>query len=152
MKKISTFTSKFVIAFIFLSLTGKFASAQFFALGTSVKTSTSYTILIDRKDNFNKLRFTSFDAAINSNKVELNWLPEQQMTENSYFEIERSFDMTEYKTVATVLDGMSVDGSSKLYKYKGNTEAKGQNIVYYRIKQVNADNRIVYSNVIAVMI
>jgi hypothetical protein len=70
---------------------------------------------------------------------------------NSYFEVERSINMTEFKTVALVLDGFATEGSGKKYAFKENVSvAENGKIAYYRLKQFDEYGNISYSVVVKV--
>ncbi len=95
------------------------------------------------------VKYLSFDAVVNEKTVLLKWLTTQEIT-NSHFEVERSFDMTNYNTLGMVLDGF-VNGANKSYQYKDNSnELQGRSIVYYRLKQFDIDGKFTYSKVLAV--
>ena len=70
---------------------------------------------------------------------------------HSYFEVERSFDMAHFSTMGIVLDGFALNGTAKSYQFKDNSaELKAQNLVYYRLKQIDVDGKATYSKVLAV--
>ncbi|MBL7696136.1 MAG: T9SS type A sorting domain-containing protein [Ferruginibacter sp.] len=94
--------------------------------------------------------YTSFDAVVNDKSVLLKWNTAQEMN-HSYFEVERSFDMTHFSTTGIVLDGFALNGTAKSYQFKDNSaELKAQNLVYYRLKQIDVDGKATYSKVLAV--
>jgi hypothetical protein len=70
---------------------------------------------------------------------------------NSHFEVERSTNLNDFKTVALVLDGFSTEGSGKRYAFKEDaSNAKNGHITYYRLKQFDAYGSITYSAVVKV--
>src|SRR6202007_1362214 len=70
---------------------------------------------------------------------------------NSYFEVERSTNMTNFKTVALVLDGFATEGTGKKYAFKEDASvAKNGKPVYYRLKQFDEYGNISYSTVVKV--
>ncbi len=96
------------------------------------------------------VKYRSFDALSSNNQVTLNWITESEVN-NNHFEVERSFDASNFKTIAIVLDGYLAGNGSKSYTYKDNSaELVDANVVYYRLKQVDMDGRFTYSNTIAV--
>lgn len=96
------------------------------------------------------VKYRSFDAIANNNVVKLNWITENEINHN-HFEVERSFDGSNFKTMALVLDGFSAGSGSKSYVYNDNSaELADVNVVYYRLKQVDMDGRFSYSNILAV--
>ena len=96
------------------------------------------------------VKYLSFDAVVNDNKVTLKWVTTQE-TNNRYFEVERSFDNNNFITIGLVLDGFVVNGTGKSYQFKDNSsELQGKTIVYYRLKQIDIDGKATYSKVLAV--
>ena len=97
------------------------------------------------------VEYASLVASANENSVFINWVTASEQN-NSHFEVERSADMKAYKTVAMVLDGFSTTGiAGKSYKFKeASGEIKKGKTVYYRLKQIDNDNQVHYSAVMAV--
>lgn len=95
------------------------------------------------------VKYSSFDAAANNNVVTLNWVTEQEIN-NDHFEVERSFDGANFTTIAVVLDGFGT-GIQKSYMAKDNApELATKTVVYYRLKQIDINGRVTYSNVLTV--
>jgi hypothetical protein len=95
------------------------------------------------------VKYLSFDAAAANSVVTLNWVTEQEIN-NDHFEVERSFDGLNFTTIAVVLDGFAT-GSQKSYKVKDNAaELATKAVVYYRLKQIDVNGRVTYSNVLTV--
>jgi hypothetical protein len=98
------------------------------------------------------IEYASLAATATQNSVFINWVTVSELN-NSHFEVERSTDMKSFKTVAMVLDGFAATGTAtgKTYKFK---EAAGEvskgKTVYYRLKQIDTNNQIHYSSVMAV--
>ncbi len=97
------------------------------------------------------VEYASLAAAANEKGVFINWVTLSEQN-NSHFEVERSSDMKAFKTVAMVLDGFAATGTNgKAYKFK---EAAGEvrkgKTVYYRLKQIDNNNQVHYSTVMAV--
>ncbi len=91
------------------------------------------------------LKFLSFNANPANNKVLLDWATENEIN-NNHFEVERSFDNNNFKTIGSV-----ASQAIKNYKYIDHSnELKGKKLAYYRLKQVDNDHKVTYSNVIAV--
>lgn len=94
--------------------------------------------------------WVSFDAKGNDKKVILDWATENEIS-NDHYEVERSFDNNEFKSIGLVMDAISSVNSRNSYKYMDNSiELKGRKVVYYRLKQVDVDQRATYSKVVAV--
>jgi|GWRWMinimDraft_5_1066013.scaffolds.fasta_scaffold20355_1 hypothetical protein len=125
----------------------------------------SFTLIIvliaGKANGFNKqsnvnnpgVEYASLSASATDKTVFINWVTASEVN-NNHFEVERSTDMSTFKTVAMVLDGFDATGSKgKSYKFK---EAAGDlkkgRTIYYRLKQVDADNQAHYSSVMAVQL
>jgi hypothetical protein len=94
--------------------------------------------------------YLSFDAVVNEKSVLLKWLTAHEIN-NSHFEVERSFNNSEYKPLGLVLDGFTTNGTGKSYQFKDNSaELQGKTIAYYRLKQIDIDGKATYSKVLAV--
>lgn len=97
------------------------------------------------------VEYASLVASASEKGVFINWVTVSELN-NSHFEVERSTDMRSFKTVAMVLDGFAATGTNgKTYKYKESTSqlAKGK-MVYYRLKQIDINNQVHYSTIMAV--
>lgn len=96
------------------------------------------------------VKYISFDAVAAGKTVNLAWITSEEMN-NGHFEVERSFDRSNFKSIAIVLDGIAGADNNKTYRYKDNaTEIKEKAVIYYRLKQVDLDGKISYSVILAV--
>lgn len=97
------------------------------------------------------IEYASLAATATDNSVFISWVTASEQN-NSHFEVERSTDMKVFKTVAMVLDGFSTTGTNgKSYKFKEAAgDVKKGKTVYYRLKQIDNDNQVHYSSVMAV--
>lgn len=90
--------------------------------------------------------YRSFDAyAINTGAVNVSWITENE-TNNDHFEIEKSFDQTNFKTVALIFG--QEDNTTGVNNYSFNDKAndlRGRQVVYYRLKQIDLDGKFTYS-------
>jgi hypothetical protein len=94
------------------------------------------------------LSITSFDAFRKGTDGVLNWSVENQSSSNSYFAIERSFNGVDFTAIANV--PVVYNGNSKgdyTYSDRNITTLKANGVIYYRLKQVDLDGRMVYSNI-----
>ena len=85
----------------------------------------------------------SFTATATGTSARLNWSTSQEVN-SSYFEIERSSDGISYTTIGKV----KASGNSSLrldYNFTDNATLAGSN--FYRLKQVDVDGKIQYSQV-----
>ncbi len=93
--------------------------------------------------------YTSFTGKLDDKTVYLDWKTASEIN-SSYFEVERSFDGTSFKTVGLVLDGFASDNGARFYKFKDNSAVlQGKSYAYYRLKQVDKDGKFNYSTVVA---
>jgi hypothetical protein len=88
----------------------------------------------------------------NEGKVELNWLTNFEQNSDR-FEIERSFDGTEWQKVGA-LKAQGVSSVRKSYSF---TDEAGRNTaikkdLYYRLKQIDLDNKSAYSRILIVRV
>ena len=89
--------------------------------------------------------YRTFDATLNNNTVNLSWITDAQ-TGNDHFEVERSFDQTNFSTAGIVLGAQSHNSISNQYSFKdGAPELLNHTVIYYRLKQVDADGKFTYS-------
>lgn len=96
------------------------------------------------------VQYLSFNAVVNDNAVQLNWVTSQELNHN-YFQVERSFENKNFITIATVLDGISQNGTNKNYELKDKSADLTKNtVVYYRLKQIDLDGKVTYSKIISV--
>lgn len=94
------------------------------------------------------VKYLSFDGNMDDKSIELNWTITEAINHN-YFEVERSFDKTDFQTIGVVLDGFEIGGGKKSYQYKDAGEVfKGQSIVYYRLKQFDIDGKFSFSKIV----
>jgi len=94
--------------------------------------------------------YVSFNAIPTNKGVMLNWITSNEIN-NNHFEVEESTNNNEFTTVAYVLDGFAKAGGTKEYQYNDNSsKTQSSAVVYYRLKQVDANGHVSYSKVIAV--
>jgi trimeric autotransporter adhesin len=99
-----------------------------------------------RNDAVLPITLTRFTATISSeNKVKLNWTTATEYN-NDRFEIEHSLDGSNFNLIGT-LDGKLK--STELVEYTFTHESPGAGINYYRLKQIDLDGTITYSDLVA---
>jgi len=85
--------------------------------------------------------FSSFYAVKNNNNVMLTWSTAQEFNNNN-FEIQRSTDGSNWNVIAVIM-GAGTSTSTMQYSYTDkNVNAA---VMYYRIRQVDFDNKSAYS-------
>lgn len=92
----------------------------------------------------------SFDAKYLANKAatHLTWATAIEIN-NDYFHIERSFDGVNFELVAEV-DGAG--NSTSEIKYETYDENPPLGLIYYRLKQVDFDGTVTYSELVSVVV
>jgi hypothetical protein len=94
------------------------------------------------------VRLLSFSGRpLTNNSVQINWVTELEVN-NKQFEIQRSFDGKDFQTVAIAF---SLEGSgTKAYKITDKIPAGSPSKVYYRIKQIDIDDKYSISKIISI--
>src|SRR5436853_7126350 len=93
------------------------------------------------------IKYRTFDAMLNNNAVNLYWITDDAGI-NDHFEIERSFDRNTFSTVGMVLGAQPNIGMSGHYNFKdAGSELQGHTVIYYRLKQVDENEKASYSAV-----
>lgn len=95
------------------------------------------------------VKFLSFDASLNGNNVACKWSVAEE-TSNNHYEIERSYDGTTFASIAYIFsqEASSVKAN---YTYIDKSPAtQGKKTAFYRVKEVDQQGRISYTNVMSV--
>ncbi len=92
-----------------------------------------------------KINITDFHVVKNKNKVDINWSTDKTVSTN-YFEVEKSNDGKNFKTVAYVLGADPTKTDCDCYGCfdKISTNAKES---YYRLKHVDTNGSVEFSEV-----
>lgn len=91
--------------------------------------------------------YESFNAVLNNNAVNLNWTTSTDIN-NDHFEIEKSFDQSNFSTTGFVLGAQSENKGVAQYSFEDkDKEILNHAIVYYRLKQVDINGHFSYSAV-----
>lgn len=131
------FTFSLLSANNVIALSGTLVSAKVFALNHTT--------------NGNGVIYTSLTASANDKTIVINWKTASEVG-SDFFEVERSVDMQNFKTVALVLDGFAAEGTGKTYGFKEAAGlVKNGKAVYYRLKQIDKDGTVNYSPVMKVV-
>ncbi|MEO8110161.1 MAG: T9SS type A sorting domain-containing protein [Ginsengibacter sp.] len=163
----STFVGKRILILTAITLSTFFSSKAHVAITKSINITTGSQIDdngyagIIATDRFNSLYFqtisnsidkqlsviySSFDAYVLKNiSANITWTTESE-TNNDHFEVERSFDQKDFKTIGLVF---GAEGNvSTLSDYSFQDKSKNLSIhkvVYYRLKQIDFDGKVIYS-------
>jgi uncharacterized protein len=146
-----TFTPDYKYMFISLQHpTVSNSASQVDAAGVSVVFNTHTTLVISRIENLGPLstlpvRFTYMNAkAINNTDVEINWTAED-ITNHAFFVVERSADGLNFEEIYRNTEVM-VNGAKHSFSHM-DLQKTNASILYYRIKQCNADGSCTYSKI-----
>ncbi len=92
----------------------------------------------------------AFSASLEANTVNLNWMTSTE-TNNRGFEIERSSDKANWKTIG-FKEGNGTTTEQHNYTYSDKSFDYSSSKLYYRLKQVDYDGSFKYSNIVEVKI
>jgi hypothetical protein len=92
---------------------------------------------------------TAFQAMYQKNEVDINWNTASDNHSNR-FEVERSFDGNNFEKVGNVPAGLSSSLKTYAFSDKIRDGIVRKNDLYYRLRQVDAANRVTYSKVLIV--
>lgn len=94
--------------------------------------------------------YQSIIVTITTKSVILDWNTSSEAG-NGYFEVERSTNATDFKTIALVLDGFATEGTGKKYAFKEDAaRVRNGKVSYYRLKQFDTYGNVSYSEVVKV--
>jgi hypothetical protein len=93
------------------------------------------------------VKYQNFNANWNNNAVNLNWTTGNDVTD-SHFEVERSFDQTNFSTTGIVLGAQSANNGTYQFSFTDkDKEIANHNVIFYRLKQVDVSGDYSYSAV-----
>ena len=101
---------------------------------------------IGRSDFQLPIELLDFNIKMINNNAYLNWITSSELN-NNYFEIEKSKDATNFKTIGKVL-GAGNSSINLSYSYIDKYPFIGES--YYRLKQTDFDGNFSYSNILSV--
>jgi Secretion system C-terminal sorting domain len=91
------------------------------------------------------VKYESFNATLVNNGVNLNWSTSSDIN-NDQFEIEKSFDQSNFATAGLVLGAKSESNGIAQYSFNDkDQEIFNHKVIYYRLKQVDANSKATYS-------
>jgi len=116
---------------------------------TDLRTTLDYDIYASRlfANGTLPLKLLSFDATASQDDVTLVWTTENEMN-SAYFDVEVAADGINFKKLAAVKANNLPGQNQYRFLHAGVTD----NILFYRLKQVDNDGRYVYSKLIKVNI
>lgn len=89
------------------------------------------------------VKFVGFNVAWTNNDVLVQWITSEEIN-NSYFEVQRSYDGISWNTIAT-LYSYSINSSFNNYSYNDRNNTAG--VSFYRIRQVDLDGKFTMTGV-----
>ena len=94
--------------------------------------------------------FRSFTVVKKDKDAQLDWIVENQEAGTSHYIIERSVDGNKFTGIETIAAKFS-SGAKAYYQFRDlNIADLLQEVIYYRIKQVDKDGRYVYTNILKI--
>ena len=93
------------------------------------------------------VELASFTGSKTQNDVRLDWITASELN-NHGFEIQRSTDGNEFVTIGFV-KGKGTTTERSYYSYSDQFYFMNENIMYYRLKQVDYDGSFSYSNILS---
>lgn len=99
------------------------------------------------------VKFTNFNAVKNNNDALLSWSIENESTMTDHYEVERSLnsaDFTKINSTARKLNGLS--NNSYTYTDPNLISVRKSGLIYYRIKQVDSDGKVSYTEIRSVKV
>ncbi len=95
------------------------------------------------------VKFTAFSATKKDNDALLTWTVENEIATTDRYEIERSIDGNTFDKIATLARNINNTNTSKTYNTvdPNLSITKKSGLIYYRIKQLDLDGRVVYSDI-----
>ena len=144
-----SFNSNFYIADRGFDVTNQ--PAQFYATGTGTSTNdgNGYTgnSFATLSSGVVPVRLTTFNAVKNNQDAFVTWTVQNQDANADRFEVERSFNGTDFKYIG--MTDANDNGGNLSYNYtdRNITSLKGVGIIYYRLKSVDKNGTFVYSQV-----
>ena len=98
-----------------------------------------------QKNSSEKINITHFEVVKEQNKIVLEWSTDKSSKTN-YFEVEKSTDGKNFKTVAYVLGADPTKTDCECYGCFDKVTGKAKES-YYRLKHVNSNGNIQFSEV-----
>ncbi|MEO8109670.1 MAG: T9SS type A sorting domain-containing protein [Ginsengibacter sp.] len=125
-------------------------SAQFYsAIPTNVSndgqgySGSSYTFI---SAGVVPVKLTGFFATKKNNDAVLNWQVSNQDANSNYFELQRSFNGTDFKKIGRV--DVNLNSGAGSYAFTDvNAAASKTNVIYYRLKMVDKDEKSTLSTI-----
>ncbi len=91
------------------------------------------------------VKLSFFGVVGKDHKATANWTTESE-SNHDHFELERSFDNSNFKTIAYILGPQKINGETRYYEYNDKSaELADKSTAYYRLKQVDVDGKATYS-------
>lgn len=122
-----------------------------YALVTSRTLPLASTAAFTLTDNVNSLpvEFLSLNAERNGRDASINWTTASELN-NKYFAVERSIDNQSFIALGKVAGAMNSTIVNNYMFIDRDAQSLNQTVIYYRLKQVDADGNYTYSNTVSV--
>ncbi|MDQ6762831.1 MAG: T9SS type A sorting domain-containing protein [Bacteroidota bacterium] len=91
------------------------------------------------------VKYSSFDAYALNNTTNITWTTDSE-TNNDHFEVERSFDQKDFKTIGLVFGAEGNVSTTSKYSFSDKAkDLSSHKVIYYRLKQIDFDGKVTYS-------
>jgi hypothetical protein len=110
---------------------------------------TEFTCLSYPQQSTLPLSLLSFTGSYRNQATTLNWLTENE-TNFSSFEVQRSSNGADFTAIASRASAATAATSRQSYQYKDDLSGLTGNVFYYRLKMLDNDGKLRYSNVIMI--
>ncbi len=114
--------------------------------GYAMPSQTEAPVVQENVENDSFVNISALSAKYTNKGMEIRWEADSEL-DNKQFEIQRSIDGNEFKTIGMVFT-IDDEIAEKKYFFKDDLKGIGAKKLFYRIKQTNINDECQYSDVI----
>ena len=93
------------------------------------------------------VKFTGFSVVKKDNSAVLNWQVENETALTDRYEIERSLNGTDFKTISTIAPKNNGRSANVYTSSDADLSSIHSGVIYYRIKQTDKDGQFIYTEI-----